>query len=216
MISPTLIFLVSLLLLLTFLMLIQTRVSHLITLYIFQNIILIIYMVHKAFLNPNMELSVSIGITFFIKLIFLPIMLWKLNSYLKFSERIDPFIKKSTLQLMGIVLIVFILLIMHPLKSTLSQASVSSFSLLLANCALSLLLIIFRQKAISQVIGLLVLENSIFILSLSLNNGFPWIVEFGIAFDLLMACMIFGLFLLRIRSTYGSLHIHHLEKLKER
>ena len=175
-----------------------------------------VYLSHKMWLHPSIELSISMLITLLIKLIVLPVMLWKLNTYLKFSERIDPFIGKSTLQLLGIFLMIVILLIVHTLPSTFSPESIDSFSLLLANCALSVLLIIFRKKAISQVIGLLVMENGIFILSVSLTNGFPWIVELGIAFDILMTFMIFGLFLLRIHSTYGSLHIYHLEKLKER
>ena len=96
------------------------------------------------------------------------------------------------------------------------QEDIVGFSLSLANSMLALLLITFRKKSISQIIGLLVMENSIFLLSATLNIGFPWLVELGMGFDILIGFMIFALFLLRIRSTHGSFHVKNLERLKER
>ncbi|PJB09765.1 MAG: formate hydrogenlyase, partial [Gammaproteobacteria bacterium CG_4_9_14_3_um_filter_38_9] len=52
--------------------------------------------------------------------------------------------------------------------------------------------------------------------SATLNIGFPWLVELGMGFDILIGFMIFGLFLLRIHTTHGSLHLKNLEKLKEK
>jgi len=79
-----------------------------------------------------------------------------------------------------------------------------------------MLLVIVRRKAVTQVIGLLVLENSIFILAAALSTGFPWLIELGMSFDVLVGFMIFTLFLMRIQREYGSLQIHNFEKLKER
>jgi hydrogenase-4 component E len=44
----------------------------------------------------------------------------------------------------------------------------------------------------------------------------PMVVELGIALDVLVATLIFGVFFFHIRNTFESLDIHHLEKLKER
>jgi len=211
-----LLFLVSLMIMLSFLMLMQTRIINLVKLLIVQNIVLATYILCKALMYPSFELYLSLAITFTFKVIVLPLALWKLVKYLKLTDHIEPLMNRSTLQFIGILLVIFALLLSHKIEATIGQHDIAGFSLSLANSMLALLLIIFRQKSISQVIGLLVLENSIFLLSATLTTGFPWLVELGMGFDVLIGFMIFGLFLLRIRATYGSLHLHHLEKLKER
>ena len=201
---------------LSFLMLMQTRIINLVKLLIIQNIVLTIYIFFKAYLYPSFELYLSLIITFIIKVIILPWILLKLVKYLKLVQHIDPLIKRPTLQFVGILLVIFSLLLAHQIQAVIGPQTIIGFSLALANSMLALLLIVFRRKSISQIIGLLVMENSIFLLSVTLTSGFPWIVELGMGFDILIGFMIFGLFLLRIRATYGSLHLQHLEKLRER
>lgn len=214
--TTILIFFISLIVMLTFLMLMQNHLSHMINLLIMQNVIVTAYIFTKALLFPDVELYISLIATGLIKVIVLPLMLWKLMRFLKVSEHVDLVSKKPTLQLMGIALMIFVLILSHRLTFLVGRQTIIGFSLLLANSMLALLLIIFRRKTISQVVGLLAMENSIFLLTLTLTDGFPWVVELGISFDVLIGLMIFGLFLLRIHHTHGSLHVHYLEKLKER
>ena len=207
---------ISLITMITFLMLIQTRIANLVILLIFQNIVLTSYLICKAWVFPNAELIISLIFTFLIKVFVLPWGIWKFVNYLKLTQRIEPILNRPTLQCAGLLLTAFSLFISHQIETVIGPHAIAGFSLSLANIMLALLLIIFRKKAISQVIGLLVMENSIFILTTNLTNGFPWLIELGVSFDILIGFMIFGLFLLRIRSTYGSLHLQNLEKLKER
>lgn len=208
--------LIGLMIMLSFMMLMQTRIFNLVRLLIVQNLVLTSYIFCKSWIYPSFELYVSLVITFLIKVLLLPIALWKLVNYLQLTHHAEPVVNKPTLQFLGIVLVSFALLLSHQIESTIGYQAIAGFSLSLANSLLALLLIIFRRKSISQVIGLLVLENSIFLLSATLTAGFPWLVELGMGFDILIGFMIFGLFLQRIRATYGSFHLKHLEKLKER
>ena len=211
-----LLLLVGAIIMLSFLMLTQTRIINLVKLLVAQNIILTSYLLDKSIIYPSMELYISLSITFIIKVIILPYLLWKLTNYLHLSYRIEPLLKKSTLLLSAILLVIFAIMLCHQLEPIIGQAPIIGFSLALANSLLAVLLIIFRRKSISQVIGLLVLENSIFLLSTTLTRGLPWLVELGMSFDVLLGFMIFGLFLLRIQSSYGSLNIFYLEKMRER
>lgn len=214
--TSLLLFFVSMMLMLSFLMLMQARIINLIKLLIIQNTVLTSYLICKAWIYPSLELQLTLIITFIIKVILLPLALWKLVNYLKLTQHTEPMINRPTLQFAGILLVIFTLILSHQIEKTIGQEDIIGFSLSLANCMLGLLLIIFRQKSISQIIGLLVIENSIFLLSATLNIEFPWLVELGMGFDILIGFMIFSLFLLRIRSTHGSFHIKNLEKLKER
>lgn len=71
-----------------------------------------------------------------------------------------------------------------------------------------------RKKALMQVIGLLVLENGIFLAALITTFGMPLIIEIGIAFDLLMGVFLMGLFVFRIRDTFDHLDVSKLRRLR--
>ena len=75
-------------------------------------------------------------------------------------------------------------------------------------------LMVSRKKALMQVIGLLVLENGIFLAALTTTFGMPLIIEIGIFFDLLMGVFLMGLFVFRIRDTFEHLDVSKLRKLR--
>lgn len=75
-------------------------------------------------------------------------------------------------------------------------------------------LMVSRKKALMQVIGLLVLENGIFLAALITTFGMPLIIEIGISFDLLMGVFLMGLFVFRIRDTFDHLDVSKLRRLR--
>src|SRR5512140_1232986 len=75
-------------------------------------------------------------------------------------------------------------------------------------------LMVSRKKALMQVVGLLVLENGIFLAALITTFGMPLIIEIGIFFDVLMGVFLMGLFVFRIRDTFDHLDVSKLRKLR--
>ena len=71
-----------------------------------------------------------------------------------------------------------------------------------------------RKKALMQVVGLLVLENGIFLAALITTFGMPLIIEIGIAFELLMGVVLMGIFVFRIRDTFDHLDVSKLRRLR--
>lgn len=76
-------------------------------------------------------------------------------------------------------------------------------------------LLISRSKAITQVIGFLVLENGIFLFGLNLVADFPPIVEMGVLLDILVGVFVMGIMIYHINRTFDHIHINALAKLKE-
>ena len=72
-----------------------------------------------------------------------------------------------------------------------------------------------RRKALTQVLGLLSLENGLFLAAISLTYGMPLVVEVGIFFDVLVAVMILGILVFRIGETFDSMDVSKLRKLRE-
>jgi hydrogenase-4 component E len=75
-------------------------------------------------------------------------------------------------------------------------------------------LMVSRKKALMQVVGLLVLENGIFLAALITTLGMPLVIEIGISFDLLMGVFLMGLFVFRIRDTFDHLDVSKLRRLR--
>jgi hydrogenase-4 component E len=72
-----------------------------------------------------------------------------------------------------------------------------------------------RRKAVTQVLGLLSLENGLFLAAISLTYGVPLVVEIGIFFDVLVAVMVLGLLVFRIREAFDSMDVSKLRSLHE-
>ena len=72
-----------------------------------------------------------------------------------------------------------------------------------------------RRKAITQVVGYLVLENGIFAMGLTLHEEMPFLVELGVLLDLLVGIFVFGLVINAIRRELASLDVTELDKLRD-
>ncbi|MHB8603835.1 MAG: hydrogenase [Thermoplasmatota archaeon] len=70
-----------------------------------------------------------------------------------------------------------------------------------------------RRKAVTQTLGLLVMENGMFLAALSLTYGMPLIVELGIAFDVLVAGIVVGIFIFNINRTFDTVDSSRLDTL---
>jgi hydrogenase-4 component E len=73
---------------------------------------------------------------------------------------------------------------------------------------------ITRRKAITQVIGLLFMENGLFLAGFSLTLGMPIIIELGVLFDMLMGVIILGIFAVQIKKVFTSSDLDKLTVLK--
>jgi len=87
----------------------------------------------------------------------------------------------------------------------------SSFATVLAG----FIILTTRRKAITQVVGYLILENGIFILGLALIDAMPFLVEVGVLLDLFVAIFVMGIIINHISREFASTDIDQLSSLKE-
>ena len=77
-----------------------------------------------------------------------------------------------------------------------------------------LLLMMTRKVAIVQVLGILLIDNGIFLAGFFLTQGMPLLVELGAAFDILVGIVIVGILSKQMLETYDSLNVDHMRSLK--
>jgi hydrogenase-4 component E len=85
----------------------------------------------------------------------------------------------------------------------------------LATVWTGLLLVVSRRKAVTQVLGFLVLENGVFVFGLLLTDFMPVMVEAGVLLDLLAAVFVMGIVMFQINREFASLDTHALSSLKD-
>lgn len=87
-------------------------------------------------------------------------------------------------------------------------------SVSIAMMLIGLFIMMTRKKALTQIVGLLTMENGVFLSGLSITYGMPLIVEIGIFFDILVAVLILGVFVFRINRTFESISLDALRSLR--
>ena len=206
----------ALLLLLAFAMLAQRRILSLINLFAAQGLVLVLSTVAVAYSTHQSHLYYSALLTLVLKVLILPWILHRLIHALNVRWDVETLINAPATMLIGIVLVIFAFNLAAPISEFSGTITKATLGIATACILLSFLMMITRRKAVSQVIGFLAMENGLFFAATSATYGMPMVVELGIALDVLVGTIIFGVFFFHIRETFESLDIHHLEKLKER
>ena len=207
--------LAALLLLIAFAMLSQRRVLTLIKLVAWQGAVLTASTVVVAWSTGLTDLYVSAAITLLLKVIFIPWILHRLIDRLFIRWDVETLINIPTTMLIGIGLVIFAFALATPISQMASTLTRSTLGIALASVLLSFLMMIVRRKAVPQVIGFLAMENGVFFAATTATFGMPLVWELGVALDVLVGTLIFGIFFFHIREQFDSLDIRHMEKLKQ-
>jgi len=207
--------LAALLLLIAFAMLTQRRILSLINLFAMQGAVLALSTTIVAWSTGQHHLYYSAGLTLLLKVLLLPWLLHRLIRRLNVRWDVETMINIPTTMLVGIALVIFAFNLAAPIAQLAEGITRGLIGIALASVLLSLLMMLTRRKAVSQVVAFLALENGLFFAATSATQGMPLVVELGIALDVLVATFIFGVFFFQIRETFDSLDITHMEKLKD-
>ena len=210
------IFVLSALVLYTsFSMLAQSRLFNLINVFAWQGTLLGMTAALVAFISNQPHLYISALLTLVLKAWLIPWMLRKQVMRLKLQREIETLATPTLTSLAGVGLVIFSYYIALPIKSLSNSITRNTISESLAIVLLAMLLIITRRQAVSQVVGFMAIENGLFFAALVSTYGMPMIVELGIAFDVLVAAVLFGVFFFEMRSSIDSLDVDRMNRLHE-
>ena len=153
--------------------------------------------------NPEHHLYVASTLTFASKGVLLPFFLKSIVRQMKKVQVVETYLSTSlSLIISGII----IAIVYVSLGKGIFITGFSSFVLKIsvAVILIGLFIMITRRSAIAQILGLLFMENGVFLAGFSLTFGMPTIVELGVVFDLLMIVIIMGVFMIQIKQKFSS------------
>ena len=166
-----------------------------------------------AVLVGESHLYIAAGVTLLGKGIVMPLFLRKIIRQMKVTHDVDPYISNAlSLAISGALVAVVYASLKEGIFVT--GFSRNALQIAIAVILIGLFIMITRRKAITQVIGLLFMENGLFLAGFSLTFGMPAIIELGVLFDMLMGVIILGIFAVQIKRAFASSDLDKLTVLK--
>ncbi len=208
-------FLAALILLTAFGMLVQRRMYGLIHLFAWQGFFLSVSTAIVGFAAARHHLYISSTLTLSLKVVLLPYILHALIKRLRIHKEVETVVNIPITMMIGIALVIFSYHLTAPIRELSTLVTRSTLAVALATVLLGLLMMITRRHAVTQIIGFLAMENGLFFAATSATYGMPLVVELGVALDILIAAFIFGIFFFHIHTTFDSLDVEQMARLKE-
>ena len=205
----------ALLLLTCFAIVAQRRLSACVDLFALQSAFLVVTAALVAYLTGNQHIYIAAALTGVIKVIIIPRVLKKVIDRLNVKRELVMYINVPTGLLIcgGLVMLAFF--IAQPIIPLGSLLTRDALAIALAIVLIGLFTMIARQKAVTQLVGFLVLENGLFLGATAATYGMPLIVELGVFFDVLIATLIAGIYTNRLQDAFDSVDTDRLTVLKE-
>jgi hydrogenase-4 component E len=116
--------------------------------------------------------------------------------------------------LVAALLVILAYSVTRPLVALSQLPTRGGIPIAMAIVFISLFIIVSRKKAVSQIVGFLMLENGIALLAVLGSYGVPLIVELGVSLDALMGFLVMQVFVYHIHETFESIDVEQLNRLR--
>jgi hydrogenase-4 component E len=130
------------------------------------------------------------------------------------QRELQPYVNTETSLLVAGLLVLFAYALARPLVAATVLPTRGSLPLAMALLFVSLFIMVSRKKAMTQVVGFLMLENAIALLAVAGTYGVPLLVEFGVFLDALMGFLVMQIFIYHIHETFDTIDVEQLTGLK--
>jgi hydrogenase-4 component E len=201
------------LVLVSFLMLYQDRLTSLLNMYALHAGVLVLSVAWQAYAQdaPHLYLTALIALVF--KVIIIPVALHRIIVRLGIHREIETVVGVGLTMLGGLALVALAITVMLRVTPGADPLAREDLAFALAVVLLGLLLMVTRRNAVGQVVGFMSLENGL-VLAATGAKGMPLVVEISVAFSVLIAFIVIGIFLFRIRERFDTVDIQALDRFR--
>lgn len=149
-----------------------------------------------------------------LKGVLIPMVLRAMERRFGAQRELRPYVNTETSLLIAGVLVLFAYALARPWMAVTTLPTRAGLPIAMALLFVSLFIIVSRKKAVTQVIGFLMLENAIALLAVVGTYGVPLIVEIGVFLDALMGFLVMQIFIYQIHETFDMVDVEQLTRLK--
>ncbi len=200
--------------LVSFMLLYQDRVYALLNIFALHALVLALAVGWQAHTQEAPHLYITAAVALIFKAIIIPVVLRRIVQQLGIHRTLEVVGGVGRDMLAGTGLVALSILVMLPVTQGADPLAREDLAFALAVVLLGLLLMVNRHNAISLVIGFMSLENGL-ILAAAGARGMPLAVEISVAFSILIALIVIGVFLFRIRERFDSVDMQAMDAFRE-
>ncbi len=188
----------------------QRRLYAVLNTFAFQALALAAAAAWQAHVQHAPHLYVTAGIALVFKGMLVPFALHWLVERLGIHRSVDTALSIGWTMIVGVVLVALSILLVLPVTANAAALTRESLAVAMSVVLLGMLMMITRRNAVTQVVGFMALENGLLLAAVS-AKGMPLVVEISVAFSVLIAMTLFGIFFFRIRERFDTLDLQYLE-----
>ena len=204
----------SIVLILGILLLWRRSLSAYISSFRWQSILLAGVLAMIGYFGHDTELYLVAVFLFVLKGVVLPLYLQRMRVRLGVSREIAPYVNNATSVIVAGLSVMLAYALTRPLILVSSLPTRGGMPLAVGLIFVGLFVILSRKKALTQIVGFLVMENGIVLLAALGTYGIPLIVEMGVFLDVLMGYLVMQVLVYHIQDTFETIDVDQLNQLK--
>jgi hydrogenase-4 component E len=197
----------------SFMLLYQDRMYALLNVFALHAVVLTASVAWQAYIQHAPHLYVTAGIALVLKAIIIPVALHRVVARLGIHRTIETVVGIGPTMLAGMGLVALSMVVMLKATADSDPLAREDLAFALSVVLLGLLMMVTRRNAVSQIVGFMSLENGL-ILAAAGARGMPLVVEISVAFSVLVAFIVIGVFLFRIRERFDSVELQALDEFR--
>ena len=201
------------LVLVSFMLLYQDRMFGMLNVFALHAVVLSLSVAWQAYIQNAPHLYITAVIALVLKAIIIPVALHRVVVKLGIHRSIETVGGIAPTMLAGIGLVALSMVVMLRATAAADPLAREDLAFALSVILLGLLMMVTRRNAVSQIVGFMSLENGL-ILAATGAKGMPLVVEISIAFSVLVAFIVIGVFLFRIRERFDSVDVQALDDFR--
>lgn len=191
------------------------RMNSAIYTYIFNSLLLALVTAAIAYFTGFYHLFIAAAMALVVKSILIPYIIFRVVDKIRMEREMEPFLSIPTSFLIAGGIVILTYYVTQPIPPAGTFLTKHLLPVSISVTLIGLFLMISRKRALLQALGLMAMENGIFLSAVGITYGMPLVVELGIFFDLLVGAIILGIFVFRMNRTFDSVSTESLERLKE-
>ena len=201
------------LVLVSFMLLYQNRLYSLLNVFALQAVVLALSVAWQAYVQGAPHLYVTAAIAIVFKAMVIPIALHRIIARLGIHREVEIVGSLGPTMILGMGLVALSMVVMLRVTADADPLGREDLAFALSVVMLGLLMMVTRRNAVSQVVGFMSLENGL-ILAATGAKGMPLVVEISVAFSVLVAFIVIGVFLFRIRERFDTVDVQALDRFQ--
>ncbi len=194
--------------------LVHRRISALVATYAIQSAAVAITVGLIAYLYQTPDLYLLAATTFGVNAVVLPWVMDRVILSLKVDRMVGMYASVRTSALVGLGLLLLSVFVAGPLAPVAEVSSGGLLPISMATLLIGFFLLLSRRKAITQVVGLLVMNNGILLAGVALTYGLGLFVELALAANLLVLAIVARIFLTRMKESFDHVDADALRALE--